>query len=191
MILKSRDLTFGLILGLLLLGGGCTSEEVQQLRAAPVGTTAADDSFAASVTLCRKVGSKSGRRIGAGHEFEMSKKSYVMALLDCENVKPERPYTVHLVWIRPDGREMFRKYAEVRQQAVGPAEYHTVVTWLDAEDLHKVATDSLLTSEPRFTLDSRFNISQKKMRESGAYEFRVYLDRKLLLSEPFTVRESG
>ncbi len=189
--MQSRDLTLGLVFVLLLLGCGCASEEEQQVRSAQVAVAPADDSFTAAVTLCRKVGSKSGRRIGAGRDFEMSKKSYVMALLDCENIKPERPYTVHLVWIRPDGREMFRKYAEVRQRVLGPAEYRTVVTWLDAEDLHKVASDTMATNEPRFTLDSRLNISRKKMREPGDYELRVYLDRKLLLSEPFNVRASG
>lgn len=181
----------GLFLVLLVLGSGCASDEVRQFSTAQVGAVPGDEAFAASVTMCRKVGGKTGRRIGAGHEFQMGKKSHVVGLLDCENVRPERPYTVHLVWVRPDGREMFRKYAEVRQRILGPDEYRTDIAWLDAEDLHKVRSDSILTSEPRFTLQSRLNISEKKMREPGGYEFRVYLDRRLLLAEPFTVRRRG
>ena len=189
--MRSHLLVPILLIAVLLLLSGCASEEVQQVRAVGAGEALSDDAFAAEVTLCRKVGRKSGRRIGTGHEFKMSKKSHVRAFVDFTNVKAERPYTVHLVWIRPDGREMFRKYAEVRQRAVGPDEYHTVINWLDAEDLHKVKTDTLVMTEPDFTLGSRFNISQKKEREPGLYHFRVYLDRALLLEEPFTVIESG
>ena len=189
--MRSHLLVPILLIAVLLLLSGCASEEVQQVRAVGAGEALSDDAFAAEVTLCRKVGRKSGRRIGTGHEFKMSKKSHVRAFVDFTNVKAERPYTVHLVWIRPDGREMFRKYAEVRQRAVGPDEYHTVINWLDAEDLHKVKADTLVMTEPDFTLGSRFNISQKKEREPGLYHFRVYLDRALLLEEPFTVIESG
>jgi len=203
--LKSHFVVFCLSAATLLLLSGCASEETQQVRAARVDApptedtftgaensfTAAENSFTAAVTLCRKVGSKSGRRIGAGHEFEMSKKSYVRAFVDFTNVKAERPYTVHLVWIRPDGREMFRKFAEVRQRAVEAGGYSTVINWLNAEDLHKVKSDTLLTAAPEFTLDTRFNTSLKKEREPGLYHFRVYLDRGLLLEEPFTVKESG
>jgi len=199
--LRSHLLVPSLLAAVFLLLSGCTSEEVQQVRAVHASEsladdtlgddTLADDAFSVAVTLCRKVGSKSGRRIGAGHEFKMSKKSYVRAFVDFANVKVERPYTVHLVWIRPDGREMFRKYAEVRQRATGSAEYLTVIKWLDAEDLHKVKTDTLVMTEPDFTLDSRFNISLKKEREPGLYHFRVYLDRALLSEDPFTVMDNS
>jgi hypothetical protein len=189
--LKSHLLVTGLLAAVLLLLSGCASEEVQQVRAVGAGEALSDDAFTAAVTLCRKVGSKSGRRIGAGHEFKMSGKSYVRAFVDFTNVKAERPYTVHLIWIRPDGREMFRKYAEVRQSPTGTDEFLTVIDWLDAEDLHKVKADTLVMTEPDFTLGSRFNVSQKKDREPGLYHFRVYLDRALLLEESFTVMESG
>ncbi len=189
--MRSHLLVTGLLTAILLLLSGCASEEVHQVRTLSAGEAPEDDAFSASVTLCRKVGSKSGRRIGAGHEFKMSKKSHVRAFVDFANVKAERPYTVHLVWIRPDGREMFRKYAEVRQHAAGTDEFRTVIKWLNAEDLHKVKADTLVMAEPDFTLGSRFNISLKKEREPGLYHFRVYLDRALLFEEPFTVVGSG
>ncbi len=187
--MKSRLLVLGLLAAILLMMSGCASEEVKQVRVAALDEAPAEDAFTLTATLCRKVGSKSGRRIGVGSEFTMAKKSYVRAFVDFGNVEPDRPYTVHLVWIRPDGREMFRKYAEVRQQAVKEEEYRTIINWLDAEDLHKVRSDTLVNVGPDFTLESRFNISLSKEREPGLYRFRVYLDRGLLLEKPFTVRE--
>jgi hypothetical protein len=188
---RIRLLVCVLAMAALFLLFGCSSEEVRQMRSAQVDESAPENSFDATVTLCRKVGTKSGRRIGAGHEFEMREKSYVQAFADFTDIKTERPYTVHLVWIRPDGRELFRKYAEVRQQTVEKNQFRTVINWLDAEDMHKVKSDTLVTEDPDFTLDSRFNTSLKREREPGLYHFRVYLDRALLLEEPFTVRTSS
>lgn len=185
--MKSRLLVSLLFATFLLLLSGCTSEEVKQMENASLSGENSDDVFSVETTLCRKVGRKSGRRIGAGDEFKVTKKSYVRAFVDFENVNPDRPYTVHLVWIRPDGKEMFRKYADVRQNQLGEGEYQTVINWLSAEDLHKVKSDTLLSPEPDFSLATRFNISEKKTREPGLYHFRVYLDRRLLLEKAFTV----
>ena len=189
--MRFRLLVCALAMAALFLLFGCSSEEVKQMRSHQVDESAAEDSFNATVTLCRKVGTKSGRRIGAGQEFDMSGKSYVRAFADFTNVKTDRPYTVHLAWIRPDGREMFRKFAEVKQQNVETNQFRTVINWLDAEDLHKIKSDTLVTDEPNFTLETRFNTSLKKEREPGLYHFRVYLDRSLLLEEPFTVKLRG
>ena len=185
--MKSRFLISLFLLAAVLLFSGCTSDEVQQMEKNQISGENADDSFSVETTLCRKVSRKSGRRIGAGEEFKVTKKSSVLAFVDFENVKPQRPYTVHLVWIRPDGKEMFRKYADVRQVEMGEGEFQTVINWLDAENMHKVKSDTLLTSEAEFTLETSFNISEKKAREPGLYHFRVYLDRRLLLEKPFTL----
>ncbi len=185
--MKSRLLLPLVLITFVLLFSGCTSDEVQQLQASKLSDESPDDAFAVETILCRKVSRKSGRRIGAGQEFKVTKKSYVRAFVDFENVQTDRPYTVHLVWIRPDGKEIFRKYADVRQANGAEGEFQTVINWLSAEDLHKVKSDTLVTAEPDFTLATRFNISEKKTREPGLYKFRVYLDRRLLLEEPFTV----
>jgi hypothetical protein len=185
--LNIRRRTLGLIGAVILMLAACSSDEWQQLnRNAPDhGAEAAD--FAVQTTLCRKVGSKSGRRIGVGDTFQVDRKSYVRAFVDFENVHADRPYTVHLVWIRPDGREMFRKYAEVRQAEIESGEFTTVITWRDAADLHADRADTVRSLAPEFTLASRFNISASKQREPGLYRFRVYLDRRLLHTESFTV----
>ena len=186
--MRTQVLLLGLMVTAMFLLSGCASEETQEVLAARAGNSSDEGAFDAQVTLCRKVGSKTGRRIGAGNEFVMSTKSYVRAFVDFTNVKPERPYTIHMAWIRPDGKEMFRKFAEVRQLETTEKEFSTVINWLDAEDLHKIKSDTLVTAEPDFTLGTRFNTSLKKERVPGLYHFRVYLDRRLLLEEPFTVK---
>ena len=192
--MEFRTMLAGLGMGLILLAlGACTDSDYRQAHATPTTTslTASADStaFGIDVTLCRKIGSKTGRRIGAGTSFRMSKKSRVQAMVDFSNVTAGKDYTVHLVWIRPDGREMYRRFAEVRQQAVATDTFRTVVRWLDAEDLHKVRADTLDGAAPQFTLDSRLNTSLSKQREPGEYLLRVYLDRRLLREDTFTLTQ--
>ncbi|MCP4291822.1 MAG: hypothetical protein GY780_08320 [bacterium] len=184
--MKSR-LFFLLFLIFAAVFAGCSSEELKQVRAAEKGELLPGDAFSVETTLCRKVSRKSGRRIGEGTEFKVRKKSYVRALVDFDNVKTERPYTIHLSWLRPDGKEMFRKFAEVRQSQLQDGQFQTVINWLKAENLHYSKADTLVSDEPEFTMESKFNISEKKAREPGLYHFRVYLDRGLLMEEPFEV----
>lgn len=171
----------------LLLLTACSSDELQQVERSAAGQALDTAGFSVQTTLCRKVGSRSGRRIGVGDAFRMDRKSYVRAFVDFDNVVADRPYTVHLVWIRPDGKEMFRKFAEVRQTKAEAGTYNTVITWRKAEDLHAVRADTVRSETPAFTLASRLNISSSKQREPGNYRFRVYLDRRLLHTETFSV----
>jgi hypothetical protein len=56
------------------------------------------------------------------HVFTNGADRRVRARVALQNVRPDRTYSVHLVWVRPDGRELFRRYAEVtRQRVVLPA----------------------------------------------------------------------
>ncbi len=192
--MKFQHLLIGTGLGLAMMFFwaliGCSSEELQGFQDNQQLTDSTGQGFSVTTTLCRKVGRKSGRRIGVGQEFKMAKKSYVRALVDFKEVKTERPYVVHLAWIRPDGKEMYRKYAKVRLNETSTGDFQILTEWLKAEDLHYVKTDTLLSSEPAFTLKTKLNISEKKAREAGQYHFRVYLDRRLLLDEPFLVTGS-
>jgi len=181
-----------LLLSGLLLTAGCSSDEARSFAS---GSSVAPDrsgaeasgEFSAAITLCRKVSRKSGRPIGAGDSFKMAGKSYVNALVDFRGVQPGRTYVVHLVWVRPDGKAIFRKYAEVVQTVQEDDSFRTVIRWLDGVDLHKVKRDTLTSEEPVFTLQSRLNISNKKKRVPGQYALRVYLDRRLLLARSFMV----
>jgi len=179
------------LLSALVLTAGCTSEEARSvaLTQAGVGSESPEASsrFDTQVTLCRKLSKKSGRPIGAGEIFQITSKSYVNALVEFSAVEQERTYVVHLVWIKPGGREMFRKYIEVRQAPVPEGRHRAVVTRLDATELHDVKRDTLFSAKPEFSLNTRLNISTAKNRIPGPYLFEVYLDRRLLLRESFVV----
>ena len=166
----------------LWLAAGCSSDEAL--------STAAQDGpgFQAELTLCRKVSRRSGRPIGESDQFLARKKSYVNAVLTCEEVQPDRPYVVHLVWVKPDGKELYRRYAEVVQNANPEGGRRTVISWLDAEDLHKIKRDTVMSENSSFTLNTRLNTSLKKERDAGQWEMRVYLDRRFLLSRAFELQ---
>jgi hypothetical protein len=175
-----------------LFATGCESQETRELAARnaqmSAGEATRDSTFDATVTFCRKIGKKSGKRIGVGDRFQTAQKRYVHGLVDFHNVRPGRTYAVHLVWIRPDGREMFRRYAEVLAEQDSDG-YVTVIDWKQAEDLGYLKTERCVSSEPAFTLSSRFNVSYSRQRIPGEYIFRVYLDRRLLMERGFTLDE--
>ena len=186
-----------MLLGMILLAGlallaGCESREAQEwpIGQSALAVDAPPDSglFNAEVTFCRKVGKKSGKRIGIARNFQPAQKRSVSALVDFSNVQRGRLYAVHLAWIRPDGKEMFRRYAEVTLVAAGESEgFETVIDWKKAENLHYLKQNSQTSATAEFTLSTRLNISHSRQREPGDYLLRVYLDRRLLLEEMFTL----
>lgn len=163
-----------------LLLGGCESDESRRMRAR-------DDTPgpALSVELCRKV-SKKGKRQGVGSEFTIGSKSSVQAFADFTDLVPGRDYTAHLVWIRPDGRELFRRFAEFRLRGAD-GDWTADVAWKDALDLIAVRREEVKSAKPSLTLDSTFNTSADRERETGDWLFRVYLDRRLVREETFTL----
>lgn len=154
-------------------------------RSDPADTT---DLFDAEITFCRKIGKKSGKRIGVAQRFEAAEKRYVQGLVDFRNVRPQRLYAVHLVWIKPDGKEMFRRYAEVVTEPHGDG-YEIVIHWKKAEDLDYLKEERRESAAAGFTLASRLNISHSRQRLPGDYLLRVYLDRRLLTEKVFTLAE--
>ncbi len=66
---------------------------------------------AASITLCRGVGKKSGKRLGAGQVFTIDKGAKVYAFVDLENslALGQRDLALHLVWLNPDGSTLYAK----------------------------------------------------------------------------------
>ncbi len=100
---------------------GCTGEEADESRiydaAVAAGEEPAADLFHVDVTLHRRyTGSK--WMLDKDHVFTVKDESRIRAELEFRNVRPERTYSVHLVWIKPDGDEVFRRYAEVRRHLV-------------------------------------------------------------------------
>jgi len=144
--------------------------------------------FDAEITFCRKIGKKSGKRIGTAQHFQTAEKRYVHGLVDFHNIRPHRLYAVHLVWIKPGGREIFRRYAEVVTEPIADG-YETVIRWQKAEDLAYLKEERRGSPQSAFTLGSRLNISHSRQRIPGDYLMRVYLDRRLLLEKKFTLAE--
>ncbi|MBK8167011.1 MAG: hypothetical protein IPK64_13810 [bacterium] len=165
-----------------LLLGGCESDESRRMRAR-------DDTPgpALSIELCRKV-SKKGKRQGVGNEFAIGSKSSVQAFADFTDLVPGRDYTAHLVWIRPDGSELFRRFAEFRLRGAD-GDWTADVAWKDALDLNADRHEEVKSATPSLTLDSTFNTSADRQREPGNWRLRVYLDRRLVREEAFALAE--
>ena len=184
-----------LLLPALWLVTGCSSDEAREMALVSgqlqEGSLVQDRSphpgFSAEITLCRKVSKRSGRPIGEDVVFHPAARSYVHALVDFRGVKEDRTYVIHLVWVRPDGKDLFRKYVEAVPVISEKGERQTLVTWLDAEKLHKVKRDTIPAEGPEFQLRTRLNISNKRARDPGQYALRVYLDRRFLGEKTFEV----
>jgi hypothetical protein len=165
---------------------GCESPEATAQRRAGEGSLAtAPESFRAEVTLCRRVSRKSGEPIGAGDSFVMRERSRVNALVDFRNLHTNRVHSVHLVWIAPDGREIYRKYAEITLRPAAEGGYETRILWREAEDLNTVEEEMRRSAEPALQLWTAITTSLDRGRDPGPYALRVYLDRRLLVEEPF------
>ncbi len=184
-------LALSLVIALGILG--CEQRRVQEFKAGQAllaeNPQALDGKLNAQLTLCRSIGRKSGRPIGAGTEFEMREESQVGAVLEVSGVEPGEVNMFHLVWIKPGEKEIFRRYAEVK---VEPAEqgYRAVVQWKKFDDRHYLREDVQERESPSFSLTSELDTSFKKQREPGEYRFRVYFNRELLFDQAFTLENA-
>ncbi|MBM4116800.1 hypothetical protein FJ251_03525 [bacterium] len=188
----SRGLIALALLVMLTLGGtGCEQQRVKEFKAAQALLTenpqALDGRFNAQLTLCRSIGRKTGRPIGAGTEFEMREESQVGAVLEVSGVEPGEVNMFHLVWIKPGEKEIFRRYAEVK---VEPAEqgYRAVIQWKKFEDRFWLREEVQESETPSFMLSGTLDTSLDKQREPGEYRYRVYFNRELLFDQPFTLK---
>jgi len=119
----ARLATILFALTMLAFVAGCTSEEADEAArfhatmASEGDTKAVDDLFRTEVVLFRRyTGDK--WRLDKDHVFTVKDESHVRAEVELVNLRPERTYSVHLAWIRPDGKEMFRRYAEITRHLV-------------------------------------------------------------------------
>ncbi len=170
--------------------GGCDTREAQQQaaheQALAAGEKAPADQFHITTTFSRRYTKKHWLR-DKDLEFRIKKTSRVRARVTFHDVRTDRLYSAHLVWIRPDGRELYRRYAEV---AVTPADsggYDIDIAWKKAVDLHHSRHELQHVKAPSFMLESIFDISRAKHRETGEYLLRIYLDRQLLKEETITI----
>ncbi len=112
-----------LLLVTLLAVSGCETDDrlealsfVERLSAGD-GAVLEADLFHPEVSLYRRyTGSK--WRLDKDHVFTIKDESHVKAEVTFGNMRSDRTYSLHLVWIKPDGKEMYRRYAEVTRHSV-------------------------------------------------------------------------
>ncbi|MEZ4651535.1 MAG: hypothetical protein R3E97_22605 [Candidatus Eisenbacteria bacterium] len=144
-----------------LTSSGCSSRaETPTLAADSTLVHAAKEAggIEATITLCGKSETKSGRRRAVSDVFTADDDAKVYAYVDLENPLQlgDRPLDFHLVWIGPDESSFFTKRIEF------------------------TPTDS--TS----TLRSRISLPPDR-RDPGRYSFRVYYFRELIAERTFEV----
>lgn len=146
------------------LASGCSSRvETGEVAADSTVVYAAKnpDDVDASITLCSRVGSKTGRRIGVSRVFDIRDGKRVRAFVDLENrfALGPRELSFHLVWLNPDEKTIFKKRID------------------------------LSPDDSTTTLSSSIRLNEK--RTPGHYTFQVYLFRELIAEKSFELRAAG
>jgi len=118
------------------------------------------DGVNVNITLCRKVGKKTGKRISEGTIFTIMDKAKVYALFDLENRKlfMDKEMMFHAEWIGPNGKSFYRKRID------------------------------LLLDDSSSTLKSSISITPEK-RQPGSYIVRFFLFRELIAEKKFELRD--
>ena len=118
------------------------------------------EGITAKITLCRKVGKKTGKRIGTGTVFYIKEKTKVHAFFDLKNRKSfaDKEMMFHIEWIGPDGKSFYRKRID------------------------------LLQDDSSSTINSSISITPAK-RQQGSYKVRFFLFRELIAEKKFELRD--
>jgi hypothetical protein len=114
----------------------------------------------ANITLCRKVGKKTGKRIGTGTVFTIKKKAKIHAFFDLKNRKSfvDKEMMFHVEWIGPDSKSFYRKRID------------------------------LFPDDSSSTINSSISITAEK-RQPGSYNVRLFLFRELIAEKRFQLRD--
>ena len=114
----------------------------------------------ANIMLCRKIGSKTGKRIGEGTVFTIMDNAKVHAFFDLENRKNfmGKGMMFHVEWIGPNGKSFYRKRID------------------------------LLPDDSSSTNNSSISITPEK-RQSGNYIVRFFLFRELIAEKKFELHD--
>ena len=118
------------------------------------------DGVSANITLCRKVGRNTGKRIGVGTIFTIMDKAKVHAFFDLENRKlfMNKEMMFHAEWIGPNGKSFYRKRIDLRPD------------------------------DSTSTIKSSISITPEK-RLPGNYIVRFFLFRELIAEKKFELRD--
>ncbi|MDO9695691.1 MAG: hypothetical protein Q7W56_13310 [Candidatus Latescibacteria bacterium] len=181
-----------LALTALALFAGCGQDDVQAVREAAAvqdgDAKTADDALQAELVFCRRIGAKSGKRLEVGDSFKASddeRDRNIHAFADLRNLPPG-VHQIHVVWLKPGGEELFRKYAEVSVAPADSARWRTQLVWKDGNNLHfSEPEEAVVGPAPELTVASRLNVAPDRKREPGTYAVKVYWNRELMLERNF------
>jgi hypothetical protein len=156
---------FLLLLSLVMAGTGCTSRSENAVTAPDSTRTypaRKSGGVEATITLCREVGKKSGKRLGAGQVFTIKDGSKVQAFVDLANefALGQRELDFHLVWLDPTDKPVF-----VKRLTYTPGDTPATLR-------------SAIATKPG-------------KRDPGLYTFRVYLFRELIAEKTFRLRSEA
>jgi len=179
-------LVFVMLISLALTG--CGQDSVREFHQRQAGAADSPGSFDAEINLFSRLDSDSGELSGPGESFWISDYSHVRGAVEIRNTQVDEVHSLHLVWIRPDDREITRRYAEVK---ITPDEdgFRSTISWRKARDLVTVKEEIQNRPEASFTLTSRLKTvkSDGTPRDPGQYLMRVYWNREFLLEKPFVL----
>jgi hypothetical protein len=167
---------------------GLRAEDVQAVREAVAADGDQLVDGASGPTFCRRIGTKTGKRLEVGDRFEASddeRDRNIHAFVDLRNLPPG-VHQIHVVWLKPGGEELFRKYAEVSVAPADSARWRTQIVWKDGNNLRFAEPEEAVVGPaPDLTVSSRLNVAPDRKREPGTYAVKVYWNRELLLERSF------
>ncbi|MCK4304228.1 MAG: hypothetical protein KAY24_08305 [Candidatus Eisenbacteria sp.] len=173
----------------------------------PYGATAATDADTVSGALSAHFGEGDARmflyriksrntheRLGIGRSFVTEERRQVRAVLQMDGLNPGTALLLHLMWINPEGKEVFTK------------EVHILPGDWNSEARRDTLRKSRVMLDPDagfFEMESRYGVSPSRIDEElhkpedkrrfkpGTWTVRAYLFRKLLLETSFELRFDG
>ena len=142
----------------------------------------------ARLLLYRITSARSGERLGVGRRFHLEPDRQVRAVLQLDGLYPDQQLLLHLMWINPDGKEVYTKEVRIESEE-----------WRDAE-ARAARAAALVTLAPErsmLEIESRYGVDPIRLEEElhraeeqrafklGTWRVRAYLFRQLILEMPF------
>lgn len=177
---------------LALLGSlGCESYGVSAAAGADTVSVALPAHYGAAradLFLYRITSRKTGERLGVARSFRVEQDRQVRSVLRLQDLQPGTELLVHVLWLNPDGKEVYTKEVRVRER-----------DWTD-EALRAELESNHIVLDPsggRFELESRYGVGPDRIDEElhkeeskrefklGTWTVRAYLYRKLILETTF------
>lgn len=172
---------------------GCGQDDITCFQSAQARLAedpqALDGLFQAEITFCERV-TKSGRPLRETDRVVIGEGNDVHGHVAFANAEPGKLYSLHLVWRKPDGGKLFRRWYDVVVEE-GEDGYTAAITRRKSDDLTYRRTRTRTSDEPGFTLSTRLRSTKSGgvPRDPGEYIFSVYLHRELMLERRIALVE--